>query len=660
MGLLILSIISAFIIYQRREAFLNKAIQLAQNKAKKSYAIDLQIGKAYFSGFKTVTFEQITAIPDEKPKLLHIDQLAVGLRLWPLLSGTVKIASLEMRNAGIFLVKQDSIRNYDFLYSDESETPNETQGSTKDLNLASITHRLINSVLYKIPQEMKLQAFEASYQDDSTSQHIAVPVAIIKSGKLSSTIQVNHGEATWQAEGDLDPDREKVYIKLYGKGTPMELPVLKTKYGLTLRLDTLETDLSRISWNNDNELKINGHWGVRNLSLQHWRIAANEVYLPDLFIDASILVGSNYVGIDKETELKVRNFTAHPRVKFQLGNQKILSFGVHTDEMNAQDMFDAFPEGLFENLEGIRVSGKLKYDLDFYLDFSEVDSVRLSSTLSKQNFRINSWGKTNLSKINKPFVYTPYEYGKPMRNIVVGPENANFTPIESISPNLKNAVLTAEDPSFYSHQGFVDEAIRTSIVTNLKEKAFKRGGSTISMQLVKNVYLGREKTLARKIEEILMVWLIENNRIVEKDRMFEVYLNVIEWGRNVYGIGEASRYYFSKHPSQLSLGESIYLANIVPKPKSGLYSFQYDGRLKPYLSGYFRLIGNLMARRGLAVSDSTNYGFYDVSLRESLRPRMPDSVAADTAETKLLENEIEETKSFLERLFGRDKKEKKE
>ena len=100
------------------------------------------------------------------------------------------------------------------------------------------------------------------------------------------------------------------------------------------------------------------------------------------------------------------------------------------------------------------------------------------------------------------------------------------------------------------------------------------------MQLVKNVYLNRQKTLARKIEEILIVWIMENGHLSSKQRMFETYLNLIEWGRNVYGIGEASRYYFSKHPVELTIGESIFLASIVTKPKSGLYRFEGDGSLR--------------------------------------------------------------------------------
>src|SRR3546814_10402112 len=103
----------------------------------------------------------------------------------------------------------------------------------------------------------------------------------------------------------------------------------------------------------------------------------------------------------------------------------------------------------------MKVSGKMAYRLDFFLDSQLPDSVKLFSQLTEKNFRINSWGKNNLAKINSDFVYTPYEEGKPVRNIIIGPANPNFVPLHQISPNLQHAVLTAEDPSLYNHEGFV-------------------------------------------------------------------------------------------------------------------------------------------------------------------------------------------------------------
>ena len=126
-----------------------------------------------------------------------------------------------------------------------------------------------------------------------------------------------------------------------------------------------------------------------------------------------------------------------------------------------------------------------------------------------------------------------------------------------------------------------------------------RGGSTITMQLVKNVYLTRHKTIARKLEEALLVWLIESNRLCSKERMLEVYLNIIELGPGIYGIGEASRFYFDKKPSGLNLAESVFLASLLPRPKWFKYSFDEQGNLKPYFADYYRVVANFLLRKEL-------------------------------------------------------------
>jgi len=650
-ALLLLSALTIVVVYNKREAFLKEALLKAKKKAFTDYDLEMSVQKAYFSGFSKVTFENFKIKPNGKEQLLGIAFLDVDLKWWPLLSGDVKVFALNMHDATLTFVKKDSLSNYDFLFRKKEV---DTAKTVTKMNLAELADKLINSVLYKIPENMELEKFMVSYQDDSTKQTVSIPKAIIDNGDLNSTIVINNNEAIWHAVGQLNPGKKQLYLKLYADGKPVELPLIKKKYGLTLKFDTLETDLRKVVRHGD-ELQVTGGWSAKDLVIQHRRISENNIIIPQGHVDAEILVGENYVGLDRKTTVKIKKLIAHPFGKITFKPHKTIALGIEMPRIAAQDMFDSFPQGMFDNLEGIRVSGELGYHLDLYADLDNPDSVKLAAGMDKTGFRINSWGRTNLSKINTPFTYVPYEDGKPMRNILIGPANPNFTPLNEVSSYLKNAILTAEDPSFFTHKGFVEEAFKASITANLKAKSFKRGGSTISMQLVKNAYLGREKTLSRKIEEILMVWLIENNQVVSKSRMFEVYLNIIEWGRNVYGVGEASRFYFGKHPSQLNLGESIYLASIVPKPKTGLYPFQYDGHLKSYLSGYFRLIGGLMARRGLIQQDSSNYGFYDVTLREALRPMRPDTLKVDTIKQYNPEEELEETKSFLERLFGRDK-----
>ena len=134
------------------------------------------------------------------------------------------------------------------------------------------------------------------------------------------------------------------------------------------------------------------------------------------------------------------------------------------------------------------------------------------------------------------------------------------------------------------------------------------------MQLVKNAFLSREKTLSRKLEEILLVYILENNRIVSKERMLEVYFNIIEWGPNVYGIGEASQFYFQKNPSELSLNECLYLARIIPSPKKFMYQINDQGLLKDYAVRQETYLTNIMLRRGLLTSEDTIYRSLPVSI----------------------------------------------
>ncbi|MGK6352038.1 transglycosylase domain-containing protein [Parapedobacter sp. DT-150] len=661
-ALLVIGAIAFAVAYHKRESLLASTIARIQSKMADDYQIDLSIGKAYFSGLTTVTMENVKATPRGRDQLAGVDNISISVRLLPLITGDVKFGRLRAHDAFIQLVKKDSISNYDFVFKgrDTLQRKEPDLGEEKPgINMAQAVNRMLNNVLYKIPKDMELRNFVVTYRDDSTRQRISVPKADIDDGDLTSAVFLNDNKAAWQVSGKLNPNKRQLYVKVHANGQQIALPLLERKFGLKLSFDTIEARLREVFWTNNEFLHIKGEWAVKNLTVNHWRIAQKDVVVPDAHIDAELVVGDQDVELSKTSTVTVKKLQFHPYIRYTAGPKKTYAFAVETPEMAAQDLFDAFPRGLFESLEGLRVSGNIQYQLEAFLDTENPDSVQFNSNMKETDFKVNAWGKANVPKLNTSFVYTPYEDEKPVRDIVVGPENPTYVPLSQISPNIKNAVLTTEDPSFFTHNGFVEEAIRTSIAINYKEKAFKRGGSTISMQLVKNVFLNRNKTVVRKLEEILIVWLMESTRAVSKDRMFEVYLNVIEWGRNVYGIGEAARHYFGKHPSQLSIGEGIYLASIVPRPKTGLYSFTYDGSLKPYIVRYFNYIGDIMARRGLTQPDTAgSYGFYAVSLREPLRPARP--AAIDTLQLRTpptdFETELEQVRGLLERVFGKEKK----
>jgi hypothetical protein len=658
---IILLLIGGYIAYTKREALLQKAITRAKEKAKKDYNLNVNIGSAHFTGLSTVSLSDITVVPDQRDSLLTIKKFELSIKIIPLIFGNIKLADVVLDNGHLNLTDLKGVKNFDFLFKKKKDTTEKKQRA----DLSVLANNLIKQVLYKIPDDLDLKDLLITFKNDSSGIKLLAQTAIIKGGKLSSTIKVDDGAATWHFAGKMHPSDKDIDVSLYADGKKVEIPMIEKRYRLKVNFDTVTTRLQKVE-NSDGVTKIYGSWSVRNLLINHPGLSSSDIVVPNGSIDANVFVGKNYVSLDSSSMIHLRKITIKPYLKYQLYPVKIYTVKVNTDWLNAQDVFDSFPDGLFDSFTGIQVTGKLKYHLHVFLDSSNPDKVQFESALAKDNLNVVKYGKTDLGKLNKVFVYTPYEKGKPMPSRIIGPQNPDFTPLEDISINARNAIMTSEDPSFYTNHGFVEESIRKSIATDIKEKKFKRGGSTISMQLIKNAYLSREKTLARKVEEILIVWMIENNNVMSKNRMLEVYFNIVEWGRNIYGIGEASHYYFGKSPSELTLGESIYLASILPHPKTGLYSFLPDGSLRPSLTGYFNLIGKMMAIKGWTQPDSSGYGYYSVRLKESLRQEIapvPASVADslmkqnnddDEDNATLIAPSVPEKKpNFFQRLFGK-------
>ncbi|MBI5026472.1 MAG: monofunctional biosynthetic peptidoglycan transglycosylase [Nitrospirae bacterium] len=171
--------------------------------------------------------------------------------------------------------------------------------------------------------------------------------------------------------------------------------------------------------------------------------------------------------------------------------------------------------------------------------------------------------------------------------------NQIWAPLSNISPYLIKAVLIGEDDKFWRHEGFDYEAIQKALEKDLKKKRLAFGGSTISQQLAKNLYLLPSKNLFRKIKEALITWKIE--RSLSKSRILELYLNVVEWGDGgIFGIEAASRHYYGKPASELSPVEASRLAAVLPNPRR--FSPLGDSR---YVVSRSRLIYSIMVRRGI-------------------------------------------------------------
>jgi membrane peptidoglycan carboxypeptidase len=216
----------------------------------------------------------------------------------------------------------------------------------------------------------------------------------------------------------------------------------------------------------------------------------------------------------------------------------------------------------------------------------------------------------DLRRFSQPFVHYVEEPDGSTFEMETGPGTAAWTYIEDISPYFVHAVLAHEDAGFFKHRGFSMLHVRNALVRNLEAGRYVVGASTITMQLVKNVFLHREKTLARKIQEVLLTWWIE--RVMDKRDVIELYLNVIEYGPGVYGIRNAAKHYFNRLPSQLSPAEAVFLSTILPNPKR-YHGFFEKRALSPQ---WIEIMKRMLARlrdRGSYDPEAAAYGLSELT-----------------------------------------------
>jgi len=167
-----------------------------------------------------------------------------------------------------------------------------------------------------------------------------------------------------------------------------------------------------------------------------------------------------------------------------------------------------------------------------------------------------------------------------------------WVPLRLIPTEAVNAVIVSEDGTFWSHGGFDWFEFKESVERNFEEGRAVRGASTITQQLVKNLYLSSSKNPLRKLKEWILTWYIEQQ--LSKSRILEIYFNVIEWGDGVYGIEAASKFYFDKSASGLSREECARLAAIIPSPRK--HRADVDSR---YVLRRSKLILERMDARGM-------------------------------------------------------------
>lgn len=628
---IILSVISFFAF---RNVLLNKAIARISDKMSSEYNSSFVVKEATFKGLSRIEMKGISLTPKNADTLLRVNEIKTSINLSRLLTSDIQLGTLGMQNGFIQLVKNANGKNFDaFLRKKDKEELNDDNEGT---DYASRAYKLLHRALNLVPTDMRLKNLTLRLDDMGRKVTLNLMNLKLEDKQLESTIGVSAKDIAqnWKVKGFADPRNKQANLDFFNTDTTrIEIPYLNERYGLKSGFDSIHLNVDNIEMHSG-QLHVDGYASIRNFMINHARIAKKDVVIDNARFDYRFLFGSDFIALDSTSTMQLNKIKVQPFLKYSIAGDTIYELKAHIPKMQAQDFIVSLPNGLFTNFEGMEAEGSFSYDLDFMYNKNKPNALVFDSSLKKDGLKIIKYGEADLAKLNTGFTYRAIDNGRVQRPVSLTESNPYYTPLDQISPYLRKAVLTSEDPSFFNHRGFINEAFKQSIIKNIKTKKFSRGASTISMQLVKNVFLTREKTLSRKLEEILLVYILENNRIASKERMLEVYFNIIEWGPDVYGIGEAASYYFDKSPSQLTLDECVYLASIIPRPKGFMWQFNDEGNLKPFAVKHNDYIKQLMLRRGLLVPEDTILQSGNVSIigraRASLRLKQVNPFENDT------------------------------
>lgn len=496
--------------------------------------------------------------------------------------------------------------NYDCLFRSPKKTVEDEVRKQVQADYATRVKRLADVVFRLLPENGGFNRVRIIGQRDSLVTSFDIPSMKIADNRFQADIRVTEGneKGCWNVSGFLAHRERLMKGKLSGCGATgrVLLPYIGPHYQATVAFDSIAFSLEEHPGQSGQRM-LEGSASVAGLEIFHQALSPDTILLNRGQLDYTVCVEKQAFVLDSLSEVTVNELQFHPYVRLEKNGRWHLTASVHKEPFPSSQLFASLPAGLFHHVHGLRTTGNLKYDLRVDIDWNCLDSLRFSSDLVGQGFRITDYGNTGLGRMNEEFEYTAYEHDMPVRTFAIGPSNPNFRSLERISPLLQMAILQSEDGGFFYHQGFLPGAIQEALAYDLQVGRFARGGSTISMQLVKNIFLNRHKNIARKLEEALLVWLIENQRITSKERMYEVYLNIVEWGPLVYGACEASRFYFDKEPSDLTVNEAIFLASIIPKPKHFRSVFNPDATLKENQAGYFQLLAKRLLVKGVITAE---------------------------------------------------------
>ena len=325
-----------------------------------------------------------------------------------------------------------------------------------------------------------------------------------------------------------------------------------------------------------------------------------------------------------------------------------LDVQIYLPDTQFQSIMDSLPEKILGPLKGLQMAGSVSWSLDIEIPMDRLALMNWRSSTHIKEFSLRTIpASMNISRLNGDFFYYPDGAGDqylPVPNVRPASINwmlANselterqitrlrnragraaplvvdsgdepdfgdyrggrpwpgfrYCYLEDMSPWITKAVLTAEDGDFFFHNGINWFTFKNAVERNFSAGEVELGASTLTMQLIKNLFLSPDRAVMRKIHEAVLVYLTEEAVPVSKDRLLELYLNLVEFGPGLYGVEQASQHYFGKNAGDIDPLEAVWLASVLPSPRR-YYRYFEAGGVSEYWAKHLKSYLDLMLERG--------------------------------------------------------------
>jgi hypothetical protein len=442
-------------------------------------------------------------------------------------------------------------------------------------------------------------------------------------GRFTVDISGGYGdlaEKLWHLRGWLDPKAQIGDIELRADRFTFDklAPVLaQNPHVIEYEKTSLDASVHLVV--EPERATVDGDINISNLNLFHEKLAAapvknisvgGELHLIFDRIKRAIVVDT------RATSGKAR-YLVHTEIDLPVETEdpatskaRRLRARMEVPALPCQDLLDSIPKDFIPDLKGFRLGGLFQANVAVNIDWADLEATTLEGGVGIKGCKVLDQPEhLSAKRLSQSFEHQaivavdPVTLENIFEPIVIGPENPDYVPIEQVSPYVVRAFLTTEDSSFYEHSGFITREFRTALIRNLQAGAFKFGASSITMQMIKNVFLRREKTLSRKFQELFLTWYIETQ--LEKDRIMEIYVNAIEYGPGLYGIGPAAGVYFNKHPIDITPVEAAFFASILPAPSRRFAQFCKDRLSNASENKVARILGYMFERDRLTAEEYT-------------------------------------------------------